>query len=294
MMHPFVAVSLEAVIVAVTDDRPRILTVDSPQGPMLPSGPLEIEDDRTLDEGMRRLIDAQAGLDVEYLEQLYSFGDRNRSLARAKGEPRSLGVGYVVLTREAPTTAKWIDWYHLFPWEDRRAARFESDVTDKVTEWASETAERTERAQIAFGLADTPWDGVRALDRYELLYEAHLVPEWYVDHGARSGDTVVGEPLALDHRRVAVTALSRLRGKLTYRPVVFDVMPETFTLSHLQRTVEALAGEKVHTQNFRRRVERGGLVERTGQQATTGGRPAELFRFRRSVLTERPKTGFWA
>ncbi len=68
-------------------------------------------------------------------------------------------------------------------------------------------------------------------------------------------------------------------------------MPETFTLSHLQRTVEALAGQKQHTQNFRRQVERGGLVEGTGRYATTGGRPAELFRFRRSVLTERPRVG---
>jgi hypothetical protein len=102
---------------------------------------------------------------------------------------------------------------------------------------------------------------------------------------------VSGEHMALDHRRVAATALSRLRGKLTYRPLVFDLMPETFTLSHLQRTVEALAGQKQHTQNFRRLVERGGLVEGTGRHVNTGGRPAELFRFRQSVLVERPRVG---
>lgn len=286
-----VSVSLEAVIVAVTDDRPRILTVDSPHGPMLPSGSLDVAGDPSLDLAMRRVIDEQAGFEVEYLEQLYTFGDLDRSSPEAAAGERALGVGYLVLTREASTTGRWVDWYHLFPWEDLRAPDADGETQQMIGAWAEGDADRAQRVQIAFGVAETPWDGVRALDRYELLYEAHLVPEWFVDHGERVGPTVAGEPMALDHRRVAATALSRVRGKLTYRPLVFDLMPETFTLSHLQRTVEALAGQSQHTQNFRRQVERGGLVEGTGRYATTGGRPAELFRFRRSVLTERPRVG---
>ncbi len=98
--------------------------------------------------------------------------------------------------------------------------------------------------------------------------------------------------MALDHRRIAATALSRLRGKLKYRPVVFELLPATFTLLQLQRVVEALAGMRLHKQNFRRLVENGGLVEGTGRIDTrTGGRPAELFRFRREVLRERPAPG---
>jgi hypothetical protein len=286
-----IAVSLEAVIVAVTDDRPRVLTVDSPRGPMLPSGALDVGGDVSLDLAMRRVIDQQAGFEVEYLEQLYTFGDRDRSSPAATAGERAMGVGYLVLTREASTTGRWVDWYHLFPWEDLRAPDADREAKVMIGEWAEGNVDRAQRVQIAFGMAETPWDGVRALDRYELLYEAHLVPEWYVDHGEGIEGTVPGEHMALDHRRVAATALSRLRGKLTYRPLVFDLMPETFTLSHLQRTVEALAGQKQHTQNFRRQVERGGLVEGTGRYATTGGRPAELSRFRRSVLTERPRVG---
>jgi hypothetical protein len=285
-----VAVSLEAVIVAVTDDRPRILTVDSSGGPMLPSGALDTDGDSSLDLAMRRIIDEQAGFEVEYIEQLYTFGDRDRSNPAAD-EDRALGVGYLVLTREAATTGRWVDWYHLFPWEDKRSSTADEEAKRLVGEWAGDGSDRSQRVQIAFGMAETPWDGVRALDRYELLYEAHLVPEWFVDHDRSQRPCVAGESMALDHRRVAATALSRLRGKLTYRPLVFDLMPETFTLSHLQRTVEALAGQRRHTQNFRRVVERGGLVEGTGRQATTGGRPAELFQFRRSVLTERPRVG---
>jgi hypothetical protein len=286
-----IVVTLEAVIVAVTDDRPRILTVSSPAGPMLPSGPLDVRDDRSLDQGMRRLIDEQTGIGARYVEQLYTFGDLARSGPAPPGGARSLGIGYLVLTRESPTTARWVDWYHLFPWEDRRVPADDTGPLDGVHRWAAGHPERAERAQIVFGLGETPWDGVRALDRYELLYEAGLVPEWYVDHDQPDRSTAGGEAMAMDHRRIAATALSRLRGKLTYRPVVFDLMPDTFTLSHLQRTVEALAGQRQHTQNFRRTAERGGLVERTGRQATTGGRPAELFRFRRGVLTERPRVG---
>jgi len=53
-----------------------------------------------------------------------------------------------------------------------------------------------------------------------------------------------------------------------------------------------LAGVRLHKQNFRRLVEKGGLVEGTGSlDPGTGGRPAERFRFRRDVLRERPTPG---
>jgi hypothetical protein len=92
-----------------------------------------------------------------------------------------------------------------------------------------------------------------------------------------------------DHRRILATALTRLRGKIKYRPVVFELMPPTFTLLQLQRTVEALAGLRLHKQNFRRLVEQQGLVEETGRIVTaTGGRPAREVRFRPEAILERP------
>ena len=98
--------------------------------------------------------------------------------------------------------------------------------------------------------------------------------------------------MPLDHRRMLATALGRIRSKLRYRPVVFELMPDTFTLFQLQRVVEALAGLRLHKQNFRRLLEKGGLVEKTGELFTeTGGRPAELFRFRREVVRERAAAG---
>ena len=79
---------------------------------------------------------------------------------------------------------------------------------------------------------------------------------------------------------------------MTYRPVVFELLPSRFTLLELQRTVEALHGVRLHKQNFRRLVERSGLVEGTGERAvSTGGRPPELFRYRPEVRLERPRPG---
>jgi hypothetical protein len=95
-----------------------------------------------------------------------------------------------------------------------------------------------------------------------------------------------------DHRRILATGIARLRAKIKYRPVVFELMPSRFTLLQLQRTVEALAGRPLHKQNFRRLIEQQELVEEAG--GTTGdsiGRPAKLFRFRHAVVAERAFAG---
>ena len=158
---------------------------------------------------------------------------------------------------------------------------------------------------INFGDSDAAWDDERVLERYELLYEAGVVAEAGRDRAARlalGADPVAesaapategpGEVMALDHRRILATAMSRLRGKIKYRPVVFELLPPVFTLLRMQRVVEALSGVRLHKQNFRRLAARGGLVQNTGRlEKRTGGRPAALFRFRRGVLRERPAPG---
>ena len=129
------------------------------------------------------------------------------------------------------------------------------------------------------------------LDRYEMLYEAGLIEEARRDGrpAALARDTlpVLGEPMGFDHRRILATAIARLRAKLKYRPVVFELMPEKFTLLDLQKVVEAILGQPLHKQNFRRSLDRSELVVGLGQfTQATGGRPAELFRFRREALRE--------
>ena len=107
-----------------------------------------------------------------------------------------------------------------------------------------------------------------------------------------AGPAVFGRTMSGDHRRILATAIARLRAKIKYRPVVFELMPSQFTLLQLQRTVEALAGLTLYKPNFRRLIEQHDLVEETGEsESETGGRPAKLFRFRRSVQEERQFAG---
>ena len=225
-----------------------------------------------------------------------------------------VSIGYLALTQMPENAAAlraagagFEPWYRFFPWEDWREQR--PDILDKVMlpllhEWAgrSGTPEpgralgRRERLRLCFGTGGSPWDEEKVLDRYELLYEAGLIEEARRDGReaalARREFPALGEPMRFDHRRILATAIARLRAKLKYRPVVFELMAREFTLTALQRTVEAISGRRLHKQNFRRLVETAALVEPTGEMSTaTGGRPAALFRFRREVLAERPAPG---
>jgi len=296
-----VSIGLSAAIVSVEGERPSVLVV-AHEGSQdaLPFGPFDPADHRTLESGLRKWVGEQTKFDLGYTEQLYTFGDKGRHVAAGSGG-RVVSVGYLALTRqvrEAPDT-QWRGWYQYFPWEDWRDAKpamidtvilpalkkFVKDAPD------SETAElRRERVNVCFGEG---WDEERVLERYELLYEAGLVEEFYRDSAqANKKNANLGTPMLFDHRRILATAIARLRGKLKYRPVVFELMAPAFTLLELQRAVEALAGLRLHKQNFRRLVAEQGLVEGTGKFSTPArGRPAELFRFRRGVLRERPAPG---
>jgi hypothetical protein len=197
--------------------------------------------------------------------------------------------------------AAWRNWYSYLPWEDWREGRPSAlNIIEPVLKaWARMGGKplrkfREERIELTFGFASGTWADERVLERYELLFEAGLVPEALRDAQppVSKARPAPGQPMSLDHRRILATAIGRLRGKIKYRPVIFELMPASFTLLDLQKTVEALSGVRLHKQNFRRLVEMQGLVEETGEVTTeTGGRPARLVRFRREVLVERPAPG---
>jgi hypothetical protein len=293
-MRQAIAAELIAVIVAVTDNQPRILTIDA--GRALPSGPFE-SSHRSLQSGLREWVERQTGHPLGYVEQLYTFADRDRALA---GGRRVVSISYLGLTREARASGHdvgWQNWYRYFPWEDRRhgsGIAVHEAIRPPLLAWADaadDAAQRRARHQriaITFALGDANWNEELVLQRYELLYEAALVPE---AHRRADGPLVPGEPMTHDHRRILATGIARLRAKIKYRPVVFELMPPQFTLLQLQRAVEALAGRLLHKQNFRRLIEQQELVEETGAiAAEPRGRPAKLFRFRRMVLNERAVT----
>ncbi len=310
-----VEVGLTAAIVAVREDEPMILVAEG-GGDLgesaLPSGPFDPLAHRTFEIGLREWVAEQTGAPLGYVEQLYTFGDRGRQARADDREPHVVSIGYLALTRESARAAELASgasfrpWYAFFPWEDWRArkpALVEAKILPALKKWAARDPDRPnpygltrrERARMLFGSEQGRFHDENTLDRYQLLYEAGLVEEARRD--GRASPLIdeagpLGAPMRHDHRRILATAIGRLRAKMKYRPVIFELMAETFTLSELQRVAEALQGQRLHKQNFRRLVDSAAVVEATGDSSrATGGRPAALFRFRRDVLQERPSPG---
>lgn len=308
-----VVIGLSAVVMGVRGGEIATLTVRSDGPRALPAGPFDPASDRTFELALRAFVTQQTGFELGYVEQLYTFGDKGRDAPLADlggdagpGGARVVSVGYLALTPtagEAPAiAADWAPWNRFFPYEDWRRGRpavLDEAVVPALLAWAEGHSERQVRVRLLFALDGARWNEERVLERYELLYEAGLAPEAERDRARVRGESdegalvsKLGEPMASDHRRILATALGRLRGKLKYRPVVFELMPPTFTLSSLQKTVEAVSGVPLHKQNFRRMIVRTGLVEGLGRlEPDTGGRPAELFRFRRDGLVSTSAPG---
>lgn len=304
--HPSIAILLNAVLAVVESDEPKSLCVRRADGLGLPYGPFDPANHRTFELGLRTWVAEQTKVSLGYVEQLYTFGDQGREAPAAiisggEAGTRVVSVGYLALSSEpakvAAKDAQWRSWYDFFPWEDWRHGEpgaLGSAIMPALEQWAERAEsgalvrERKTRIALAFGLSETGWEEERTLERYELMYEASLVEEAWRDRAAaglpaprtdRAALSATGLAMTSDHRRILATAIGRLRGKLKYRPVIFELMPADFTLFALQKTVEAIVGFDLHKQNFRRSVEQGGLVEKTGATVQqTSGRPAALFR----------------
>lgn len=311
-----IEIGLNAAIIAIVDNNPCVLRVPGPDkifADALPYGPFDPALHRTMEIGLRQFVLDQTALKVGYVEQLYTFGDRGRYKIKLDDGPHIVSVGYLALTRIKDDQFLKIqsaggalkNCYQHLPWEDWRKGRpaiLDEAIFPALNNWLKKRAKETphltqrneNRVRMSFGSDGFEWDDERALERYELLYSAGLLDESVADgrYTETQSEIQFGHAMFHDHRRILATALSRLRSKLKYRPVIFELMPDEFTLLDLQRTVESIFGRAVHKQNFRRLVEGNKLVEATGATSiTTGGRPAALFRFRGEIIAERPAPG---
>ena len=93
-------------------------------------------------------------------------------------------------------------------------------------------------------------------------------------------------PLAFDHTQILTYALQRLRYKLEYTAVGFEMLPDEFTLSELQAAYEVILGETLDKRNFRRKILGADVIEVTGGHRSLVGRPAKLYRFRDDAVAE--------
>jgi hypothetical protein len=117
------------------------------------------------------------------------------------------------------------------------------------------------------------------------LVPAGLVPEVPPDTTWHAVGAL--PPAAFDHQEIVESGLQRLRAKLSYTNIGFALAPSAFTLSELRTIYVAALGHDVSATNLQRVLLRRGVLERTGSKrepGRTGGRPAELFRFRSAEL----------
>ncbi len=163
-------------LVAVTAGEPRVLTIQDERA--LPSGPFELAH-RSLQSGLRAWVERQTQLPLGYVEQLYTFADRDRAGTDAK---HVISVSYLGLTREQPASgeydASWRSWYEYLPWEDHRLGApplIERTLRPGLSAWATATPDRAtravrrQRAEMLFGLEEHAWNEELVLQRYELL-----------------------------------------------------------------------------------------------------------------------------
>ena len=305
-------VQLVAAIIAVVDDEPVVRIVPDDGGNRLPSAIYRPEFHATLDEGLRCAVRDDTGLELGHVEQLQTVSvhssDPSSERAGTNGtQAHVLSIGYLALAHGTDLSerekANWQSCYSFFPWEDWRHGKpriLRDEIEPHLSTWAAgdenakgEQPSRHDRMRICFGENDHTWDEEKVVERFDLLADAGMVgPSGIAAREGKPTQNGSAVAMALDHTRSLAVAMSRLRAKIKSRPLVFDLMPERFTLFELQRAVEAILGPHLHKQNFRRLVEHMGLVEPTdGVKSHTGGRPAKLFRFRQECVLERMQPG---
>ena len=141
-----VEIGLTAAILSVSANEPRVLVVRNLENGHasdgLPFGPFSPLEHRTLDMGLRSWVKRQTELDLGYVEQLYTFGDRGRHAEPGDTGPHIVSIGYLALTRDSEPEHErneWRSWYHYFPWEDRRNGApsiLDNDILPRLNSWA--------------------------------------------------------------------------------------------------------------------------------------------------------------
>jgi len=301
-----VAVALSAAILAVRASEPVVAVVPAQRAgaEQLPCGPFRPSEHRTLEGGVQAWVQAQAGVEMGFLQQLCTLSDA----AELDSAQPTISISYLALVAPRQcndrTRTSWRSWYAFLPWEDWRYGRPEclNEIYARLEAWAAQTAppcasrwpaDRRQRLRVAFGAAGGGgWDEEKVLERYELLQESGIIEQAAGDAASTQRFPKLVHPALGDQTPVLARAIGELRRSIKCRPVVFELMPDEFTLFELQKTVEAVLGPHLHKQNFRRLVEGCGLVEPTSElRLRTGGRPARLYRFRSDVIYERAAPG---
>lgn len=226
----------------------------------LPGGFIDMGED--LDESALRELKEETNLEDIYFEQLYTFGEQAR-------DPRTriISVAYLALIPEehngqlqAGDDAADACWFKVNYKKIGQEMKYEGNIGRQIHQHfelnlQSETNKSSIQASISL---------------------IHLLDKKGINHDVVINDS--GE-LAFDHAKVIAYGLERLRNKLAYTDIVFNLMPKHFTLSELQQVHELLLGETLYPAQFRRKVEPKLIKVAEQISSTKGHRPAQKFEY---------------
>lgn len=221
-MKQDIKVSVDAVVFGYNpEDGISVLLIKRKNEPFqkmwaLPGG--LVETGESIDRAVNRELKEEAGIDVNYLEQLYTFGDPGR-------DPRNrvISVSYFGLVR---------------PQDFQLVAQTDAE--------------------------DVEWFNIKKLPR-----------------------------LAFDHRKIIDAAIKRLRGKITYEPVGFELLDKEFPFSDLEKLYQILLDQDIDRRNFKKKIMSLGILEGLPHTIQRGaGRPAQLFKFNKKKYFELKEKGY--
>lgn len=206
----------------------------------LPGGFVGYSED--LDEAPIRILKNETNLDDIYLEQLYTFGNIKRD-----PRMRVISTSYIALidkNRLNENLSENASWFDITLYEEK----------DNIVSIILDNGNVTISFEIEKVLRE------KTTDRYSFKLKKNNL-------------------LAFDHPLVILSGLERLKNKLEYTDIVFNMMPELFTLGELQQVYEIILGKKLLDPAFRRII--SDKVEKTEKMKTGGGhRPSYLFRYK--------------
>ena len=205
----------------------------------LPGGFIGINED--LEDAAKRILKQETNIDDIYLEQLYTYGNPNRD-----PRMRIISTSYMALidkNRLINKISSNASWFNVLVLEDKKHINITLDNGEET---------------IKFIIKKTLKE--KTTDRYKYEIEQN-------------------DSLAFDHALVIATGISRLKNKLEYTDIVFNMMPKYFTLGELQQVYEVILGKKILDPAFRRII--ANKVEKTDKMQLGGGhRPSVLFKYK--------------
>ena len=207
----------------------------------LPGGFVKIDED--IEDAATRILREEANIDDIYLEQLYTYGDPKRD-----PRMRIISTSYMALidkNRLSSNVSNNASWFNVIVLEDKKEINVTLDNGNET---------------IKFKIKKTLKEKTTDRYKYEILEN---------------------DKIAFDHPLVIASGISRLKNKLEYTDIVFNMMPNYFTLGELQQVYEVILGKKLLDPAFRRII--ANKVEKTDKMKTGGGhRPSVLFRYKSS------------